>query len=72
LEELVRAGVSPRQAGAPRRRQISEKAVSKRLEDFSREMSALRSGHHLSPSAHAALLALIAALADLLGEWPVT
>ena len=51
------------------RRRKPQVAWSSELEDFSRIVSASRGG--MSPSARAALLALIATLADLLGESPL-
>jgi hypothetical protein len=47
-------------------------SLSKEIEDFSRDMSGSLSGSRLSPSAHAALVALIATLAEKLGEAPLT
>jgi hypothetical protein len=70
------AGVQsvPRECSVKRRdvhRPKPQVAWSEQVEDLSRvmSMSPIRDG--ISPSARAALLALIATLADLLGESPV-
>jgi hypothetical protein len=41
------------------------------VEDFSRDLTGAMRGGGISPSARAALVALIATLAELLGEAPV-
>ncbi|MBV9328798.1 MAG: hypothetical protein JO352_34235 [Chloroflexi bacterium] len=61
-----------RRPGVARPRPKRKSALSKEVEDLSRHLSGSLSGGRLTPSAHAALLALIAALAELLGEAPLT
>jgi hypothetical protein len=60
-----------RKVGVVRRRHKANTVLSKEIEEFSRGMSVSLSGSRLSPSAHAALVALIATLAELLGESPL-
>jgi len=67
----VHARDCSRQVGVARRRHKPHTALSKEIEDFTRDMSGSLSGNRLSPSAHAALLALIATLAEMLGESPL-
>jgi len=69
------AGVQsvPRECSLKRRdvrRRKPQVAWSKQVEDFSRVMTAAPIRDGISPSTRAALLALIATLADLLGESP--
>ena len=69
------AGVQsvPRECSLKRRdvrRPKPQVAWSKQVEDLSRAMVASPMRDGMSPSARAALLALIATLADLLGESP--
>jgi hypothetical protein len=54
-----------------RHRRTSKADFSKEIEEFSRDVSASLRGGSISPSAHAALVALIASLAELLGESPL-
>ena len=61
-----------RKVSVARRRHTSRTSLSKEIEDFTRDMSGPLSGNRLSPSAHAALVALIATLAEMLGEAPLT
>ncbi len=68
----VHARDCSRNVGVGRRRTKSHTALSKEIEDFSRDMSGSLSGDRLSPSAHAALVALIETLAEMLGESPLT
>jgi hypothetical protein len=59
---------TPRIAG---RRPRRKPRLSKEVEELSRDLRGSLAGGGLPPGAHAALLALIATLAELLGE-PVT
>ena len=68
----VHARECSRKVDVIRRRHQSHMSLSKEIEDFSRDMSGSLSGSRLSPSAHAALVALIATLAEKLGEAPLT
>lgn len=66
----VHARECSQKVGAGRRRHKSNMILSKEIEHFSRDVSVSLSGSRMSPSAHAALVALIATLAELLGESP--
>ena len=57
--------------GVARRRHKPSAVLSKEIEDFSRDMTVSLSGSRMTPSAHAALVELIAALAEILGESPL-
>jgi hypothetical protein len=53
-----------------RQRRKPKTDLPNEVESFSRDLSASLSGGGISPSARAALVALIATLAELLGESP--
>jgi hypothetical protein len=57
--------------GVARRQRKPKAALSQQITDLNRDMSASLGRGRLSPSARAALLALIDTLAELLGEAPV-
>lgn len=58
--------------GVGRRRHKPNKVLSKEIEHLSHDMRVSLTRSRLSPSAHAALVALIATLAELLDESPLT
>ena len=69
---VVRPNVCSRKSGLARRRQKPPGLLSEQVDDFTRSLSSPQvRGGALSPSARAALVALIATLADLLGESPL-
>jgi len=51
---------------------LHQTVLSKEIADFTRDMTGSLSHDRLSPSAHAALVALIATLAEMLGESPLS
>jgi hypothetical protein len=59
-----------RKASLARQRRKPQADLAQEVEDLSRDLSAGLHGGGISPSARAALVALIATLAELLGEPP--
>jgi len=65
-------GVCSRKASLARRPRRPKATLAEEVDDFSRDLRVSLRGGSISPSARAALVALIATLAELLGEAPLT